>query len=161
MVVRFTAYLAPDGERLVECETICNSPSRSQVDLEDLLELNLTQNNRNEIHGAMCYVSSFTCTIMSIVWYRILVPVGICYKVIQVSDATLDMEVTNIESLLAQLVDLRDSWKTIWNEAKLVASSVQIEVRLSMDRRNTARKITRFHVVDTPDENVNLMNEAD
>ena len=38
------------------------------------------------------------------------------------------MEVASIESLLAQLVALRDSWKAIWNEAKLVASSLQIEV---------------------------------
>ena len=66
--------------------------------LEDLLELNLTPNTRNEIHGAICYVSSFACIIMSVVWYRILVPIYFCNKVIQASDANLDMEVANIES---------------------------------------------------------------
>ena len=50
------------------------------------------------------------------------------------------MEVANIESLRAQLVTLRDSWKAIWNEAKLVASSLQIEVKLFRDRNYTARK---------------------
>ena len=74
---------------------------------------------------------------MSVMWHRILVPIGFCNKVIQASDATLDMEVTNIESLLAQLVALRDSWKAIWNEAKLVASSLQIEVKNFRHRSTT------------------------
>ena len=98
---------------------------------------------------------------MSVVWYRVLIPVGFLNKVIQASDATFDMEVANIECLLAQLVPLRDSWKAVWNEAKIVASSLQIEVRLHRDRSTTARKRTRFHNEDTPDENVNEMNEAD
>ena len=34
------------------------------------------------------------------------------------------LEVANVESLLAQLVAFRDSWKAIWNEAKLVAPSL-------------------------------------
>ena len=69
------------------------------------------------------------------------------------------MEVANIESLRAQLVTLRDSWKAIWNEAKLVASSLQIEVKLFRDRNYTARKRTRFQYEDIPDENVNKINE--
>jgi len=40
----------------------------------------------------------------------------------------LDVEVVNVESLLTQLVGLRDSWKAMWNEAELVASSLQTEV---------------------------------
>ena len=67
--------------------------------LEDLLELNLTPKTRNEIHGAICYVSSFT--IMSVVWHRVLVPIDFCNQVMQASDATLDMAVANIERLLA------------------------------------------------------------
>ena len=113
--------------------------------LEDLLELNLTPKTRNEIHGAICYVSSITFIIMSVVWYRILVPIDFCNKVILASDATSGLEVANIESLLVQLVALRDSWKAIWNEAKLVASRLQIEVKYLRYRSTTARKITRFY----------------
>ena len=79
--------------------------------LEDLLEVILTPKTRNEIQGAICYVSSFTSIIISVVWCRILVPIDFFNKVIQDSDATLDMGVTNLESLLAQQVALRDSWK--------------------------------------------------
>ena len=80
--------------------------------LEDMLELNLTPKTRNEILVAICYVSSFNYIILSVVWHRILITIDYCNNVIQASDATLDMEVANIESLLAQLVALRDSWKT-------------------------------------------------
>ena len=71
------------------------------------------------------------------------------------------MEVANIECLLARLVALRDSWKAEWNEASLVESSLQIEVRLSRDRSSTTKNRTSFRVEDTPDENVKEMNEAD
>ena len=76
---------------------------------------------------------------MSVVWHRILVPIDFCNKLIQASDATLDMEVANIESLLTQLVALRDIWKAMWNETKLVASSLQIEVKLFTGRSTTSR----------------------
>ena len=67
---------------------------------------------------------------MSIVWHRIFVPIDICNKIIQGNGATLDMEVANIKSLLQELLTLRDSWEAVWNEAKLVASSLQITVKM-------------------------------
>ena len=67
----------------------------------------------NEIDGAIYCVTSFTCIIMSVVWHRILVPIDFGNKVIPASDATLDMEVANTKSLLAQIVALQDSWKAI------------------------------------------------
>ena len=94
--------------------------------LEDLQELNFTPRTRNKIHGALCYVSSFTCVTMPVVWYRILVSIDFCIKDNQASDATFNMDVATIGSLLAQLVALPDSWKSVWNEAKLVVSSLQI-----------------------------------
>ena len=47
------------------------------------------------------------------------------------------------------------SLKAEWNEDKLVPSSLQIEVELSMDSSTTDRVRTGFHYVDTRDENVN------
>ena len=63
--------------------------------------------------------------------------------------------------MLEQLVALRDIWKAIWNEAKVVASSVQVRVKLFRDRNTTARKSIRFLYESTSDENVNKMNERD
>ena len=98
---------------------------------------------------------------MSVVRHIILVPIDFCNKVIQASDATLDIEVTNLESLLDQLMSLRESWKAMWNEAKLVASSLKIEVKLFKGRSNTTRKRTRFHDDPVQYENVNEMLESD
>ena len=94
-------------------------------------------------------------------WHRILVPVESCNKVIQVSHATSEMGLANTEILLAQLLALRDSWKAIWNEAKLIASSLQMEIKTFQHRNTAARERTRFQDEDTSDGNVNEMNEAD
>ena len=121
--------------------------------LENLLELNIPPETMNEIHAAICYVRSFTCIIMSVLWHRILVSIDFCKKIIQASDATLDMEVLIIESLLAQLVPLRDIWTAIWNKAKLVASSLHIKEKLFKDRNLTVRKRTRFQYQNTLNKN--------
>ena len=79
------------------------------LSLENLLDLKFTPKPGDEIHGAICYVCSFTCITMSAVWHRILVPFDHRYKVTEASDATSGMEIANTESLLAQLVVLQDS----------------------------------------------------
>ena len=84
--------------------------------LEDVLELNLTQKIRNEIHGTTCYVSSLTSIIMSVMWNRILVPTDLCNKINQAFDGSTDMEFANMENQLAHHVALRDSWKAVWYE---------------------------------------------
>ena len=43
---------------------------------------------------------------MSAVWYKVLAAIDICNKVIQARDATLDAEVSNIETLLEDLMKL-------------------------------------------------------
>ena len=92
-----------------------------QLALQDLLELNLTAKTRNEINRVLAYLRTFICVLMSAVWYKILAAIDICNKVIQARDTTLDVEVSNIEALIEDLVKLRSNWKAIWNEAKEVA----------------------------------------
>ena len=41
---------------------------------------------------------------MSSVWFKILSRISICMKVIQASQATIDVEVTNIQELLHDLI---------------------------------------------------------
>ena len=72
------------------------------------------------------------------------------------------MEVANVENLLVQPEAFRESWKaSVRNEAKLVASSLQIEVGLFSQHSTIARKRTGFHDEDTRDDYVIEMNEAD
>ena len=82
-----------------ECKTICSSPSRRQVGLEHLLNLNITPKTSNEIHVAICYIRFFTCIIMSVACHRMLVPIDFCNKVIQASDATLNRESSKLRNV--------------------------------------------------------------
>ena len=38
---------------------------------------------------------------------------------------------SNIETLFEDLMKLQSNWKSIWNEAKEVASNLDIEIKLS------------------------------
>ena len=80
---------------------------------------------------------------MSSIWYKILVPIDFCNKVIQARNATLDVEVDNINHLLRQLLELRNKWKDIWSESKNVAMNLDIEVKLSRGRGGANRKRAR------------------
>ena len=108
--------------------------------LEELLELNLTAKSRNDVKGALSYVTSFICIIMFVVWYKVLVPIELCKKVIQARDATLDVKVSNVSSLLNQISEIRSQWKTLWYETKLVTYNLEIEIKLSYGRNAANRK---------------------
>lgn len=108
--------------------------------LEAVLDMNLTAKARLDINGALTYVSSFVCILMSVLWFKILARVDICMKVIQARDATLDVEVKNIESLITDLKSLRDKWDQLWKEATSVASSLDVEVKLYRGRAAPSKK---------------------
>lgn len=57
----------------------------------------------------------------------------------QAHNATLDVEVSNIESLIDELKDLREQWKQIYSEAKTVATQFGISAAFPT-KRKTRRK---------------------
>ena len=63
---------------------------------------------------------------MSSMWLKILVEIDHTNQVIQARDATIDVEVSNLRSLLEHLKKLKDSWSAILNESELVASAMGI-----------------------------------
>ena len=68
-----------------------------QLALEKLLQLNLTPKTRTEVSGAIKFVSSFTCIVMSAIWLKILVAIDQRNQIIQARDATIDVEVVKFE----------------------------------------------------------------
>ena len=98
------------------------------------MELNLTAKSRNDVKGVLSDVTLFICIIMFVVWYKVLAPIDFCNKVIQARDATLDVEVSNVSRLLIQISEIRSQWKALWNEAKLVTSNLEIEIKFSRGR---------------------------
>lgn len=100
---------------------------------------------------------------MSAVWHKVLAAIYICNKVIQARDATFDVEVSNIETLLEDLMKFRlSNWKNIQNEAKEVASNLELEIKLCHGRGCVGRKRTRKHDdTSTPDANLAEMTVTD
>ena len=133
-----------------------------QLALQDLLELNLTAKTRNEINEVLAYLRTFICVLTLAVWCKILAAIDICNKTIQARDATLDVEVSNIETLLEDLVKLRSNWKGTWKEAKEVALNLKMEIKFCQGRGHVARKRTRMHDdTSTPEANMTEMNDTD
>ena len=128
---------------------------------EELLELNLTAKSRNDVKGVLSDVTSFICIIMSVVWYKVLAPIDFCNKVIQARDATLDVEVSNVSRLLNQISEIRSQWKALWNEAKLVTSNLEIEIKFSRGRSVANWKRSRFHDHTGPVSELTEMTEGD
>ena len=99
---------------------------------------------------------------MSAVWYKILATMDICNKVIQARDVTLDVEVSDVESLLENLMKLRSNWKGTWNVAKEIALSLKMEIKFCHGRRHVDRKRQRMHDdTSTTDANMAEMNDTD
>ena len=66
----------------------------------------------------------FSITIMAIIWFRILILIDQKNKIIQARNSTLDVEVDNIQCLIADLIKVRKQWDQILEEAKLVSKSM-------------------------------------
>ena len=69
---------------------------------------------------------------MSCIWTEVLSLVEICNQIIQKRDATLDVEVSNINELLKNLRQLHDKW-----EAKDLASAMDIEPQIPAKLTNS------------------------
>ena len=121
--------------------------------LRQLLTLNLTPKTRYEINGAITYLTSFTCIVMASVWLKVLIMIDYRNQVIQVRDATIDVEVQNLKSLADDLKKMRNSQRhSILAESKQVSSAMNIKPEFSK-RRCTKRK--RFHdELDDVDDDV-------
>lgn len=79
-----------------------------KVALQELLSLNLTPKTATDVNGSIKYVSSFTCLVMSSVWLKVLVAIDRRNQIIQARKATIDVEVSNLKSLLKDLKELRE-----------------------------------------------------
>lgn len=70
----------------------------------------------------------------------------------QARNATLDIEVTNIKSLINNLKSLRDNWTSILSECKLVAQELNISPEFPETRRKTRKKFADETPSETPNE---------
>ena len=64
---------------------------------------------------------------MATIWLKILVAVDNTNKTIEARDATLVVEVDNLDGLKDHLIMLRGSWEKIWSEVEAVAEAMEID----------------------------------
>ena len=88
------------------------------------------------MNGAIKYVSSFTCLVMSSVWLKVLVAIDQRNQIIQARKATIDVEVSKLKSLLEDLKKLRENWPLILRECKLVASAANLHNEFPSRRKS-------------------------
>lgn len=122
-------------DRVASVRPFAKSIPGIRVALEKLHSLNLTPKTSIEVDGALRYLSQFTCVIMSSMWLKILVEIDHTNQVIQARDATIDVEVSNLRSLLEHLKKLKDSWSAILNQSELVASAMGIPPEFPTHRK--------------------------
>ena len=79
-----------------------------QASLKSLLQLDLTSETKAEVEGIAKYVNSFTCIMMLSIWIKALAAIDLRNKALQAINTTLDVEVDNIDSLLKELLFLRE-----------------------------------------------------
>lgn len=90
--------------------------------LEDLKKLNVTAETRRDIEGILKYISKFECILIASTWYKVLSAINERNLVLQARDATIDVEITNLESLISDLQLMRNQWDYILQECRMVAS---------------------------------------
>ena len=98
--------------------------------LQQLLALNLTPRTISEVNGAIKYVSSFTCLVMSSVWLKVLVGIDQRNQIIQAR------KVSNLKGLLEDLKKLHEKWPLVLRECKLVASAANMENEFPSKRKS-------------------------
>ncbi|XP_065667751.1 zinc finger MYM-type protein 1-like [Hydra vulgaris] len=90
-------------ERLDSIRPFYNNLSQIIEYLKEVKSLNLTPKAKTEIRGALKYMSSLKCVLMSGIWLKVLTLIDRCNQVIQARKATIDIEVENIEALSTQI----------------------------------------------------------
>ena len=71
---------------------------------------------------------------MACIWEKILRPIDACNNAIQCQDATLDVEVVNLESCIRHLNDIDRQWSKIVDEAVEIAGKANVDPKLPQKR---------------------------
>ena len=95
-------------------------------------------NIKSEVQGAIKYVKSFECILMACIWEKILRPIDACNNAIQGKDATLDVEVANLESCIRHLNDIDSKWPEIVDEAVEMAEKANVDPKLPQKRSESS-----------------------
>ena len=141
-------------DRVASVRPFSKSLPGLRVALEKLQSLNLTPKTSSDVDGALGYLSQFTCVIMSSMWLKILVEIDNTNQVIQARETTINVEVSNLRSLIQRLQKLKDSWSAILNESELVASAMGISSEFPTHRKRKSKTFFDSSGNDQPESSL-------
>lgn len=126
---------------------------------DEVLKLNLSPKAKTDVHAFQSYVGSFNCIFLAGICIIVLSAIDLHNKVLQARNATLDVyiEVSNIESLIDELKDLREQWKQMYSEAKTVATQFGISAAFPTKRKNRRK---RFYDETSDEESTEKSEET-
>lgn len=124
---------------------------------DEVLKLNLSPKAKTDVHAFQSYVGSFNCIFLAGICIIVLSAIDLHNKVLQARNATLDVEVSNIESLIDELKDLREQWKQMYSEAKTVATQFRISAAFPTKRKNRRK---RFYDETSDEESTEKSEET-
>jgi len=109
-----------------------------------LNEINLPEKMYCEIISLKNYFSSFECIAMASFWFKILSSINERNVIIQSRGISLETEIDLMNDLIKELQNIRNEWHIILNEAKLVASDLNILPNFQ-DKEKRTKKRKVFH----------------
>lgn len=116
------------------------------------MALNMTAESKSELLGIQKYSTSFKCVIMFSILFKILVSMDHRNKVLQLRGVTLDKEVSYIDSLVEEMLNLRENCSTILQEAKLVAQAMASQIPTETEFSECRQKKRKHFHEESSDE---------
>lgn len=111
--------------------------------LEEVKTLNLTPETKRDVDGLQKYIHSFECILMSSIWSKVLTAINERSVILQARNATIDVEVANLKSLLSDLEFIRNRWDAILTECKVVANQID-SMSLTLPTSRKRKRVRRF-----------------
>lgn len=90
---------------------------------------------QTQIKSFKKYLSSFECVLMSSIWMKVLVLLHQTNLILQARKSTLTTEKINIDKLIEDIKEIKNSWASVLSESKKIAAANEIVTEFATNRR--------------------------
>ncbi|CAB4018775.1 zinc finger MYM-type 1-like, partial [Paramuricea clavata] len=109
-------------------------------------DLDLTDLGYSDAEILLVWMKSFEYILMATFWFKVLQCIDDVNKVLQYADISIADGVKHLSSLQNDVQNLRDSWESVLEEAKLVSSSLGQRTTLKEKRSRTMTAEESFKI---------------
>lgn len=113
--------------------------------VEESETLNLQPHARTELGTIKEYLKSFECVILIKIWYPLLSLIEKTNLLIEARNATLDVELQNINQLIFNISQFKSRFHELIEEAKTIASICEISENFKLNRQINTQEEALLH----------------